>query len=199
MSHAAADRVESHDVVVIGASAGGVETLQRLISALPPQLPFAFIIVLHIAPHGSHMPEILTRAGSYEAVHPEDGDPLVHGRIVIARPDLHLLVEGGVLRLRGGERHGGARPAIDPLFKSAAVELGSRVVGIILSGSLHDGAAGLAAVKAHGGLAIVQDPEEAAHRSMPDAAIAACPGAHVLPVADIATLLGSLASSQSLA
>jgi two-component system, chemotaxis family, protein-glutamate methylesterase/glutaminase len=199
MSRAAFDQAEPHDVVVIGASAGGVETLQRLVSALPPELPFAFLIVLHIAPHGSHMPEILTRAGSYEAVHPQDGDRLAHGRVVIAPPDLHLLVEGGVLRLRRGERHGGARPAIDPLFESAAAEFGPRVVGIILSGSLRDGAAGLAAVKAHGGLAIVQDPEEATHRSMPDAAIAACPGAQVLAIADIATLLGSLAASQSLA
>ena len=99
MSHAAVDQVESHDIVVIGASAGGVETLQRLVSALAPELPFAFLIVLHIAPHGSHMPAILTRAGSYEAAHPQDGDPLAHGRIIVAPPDLHLLIEGGVIRL----------------------------------------------------------------------------------------------------
>jgi two-component system chemotaxis response regulator CheB len=199
MNPAAVDQVESHDIVVIGASAGGVETLQRLVSALPPGLPFAFLIVLHIAPHGSHMPEILTRAGSYEAEHPQDGDPPSFGRIVVAPPDLHLVIEGGVIRLRHGERQTGARPAIDPLFESAAAEFGPRVVGIILSGSLHDGAAGLAAVEARGGLAVVQDPEEATHRSMPDAAIAACPDAEVLPIAEIATLLGSLASSQSLA
>jgi two-component system chemotaxis response regulator CheB len=199
MTNAAVDQVESRDIVVIGASAGGVETLQRLVAALPPKLPFAFFVVLHIAPHGSHMPEILTRAGSYEAAHPEDGDAPAYGRIVVAPPNLHLLVEGGVIRLRRGERHGGARPAIDPLFESAAAEFGPRVVGIVLSGGLHDGAAGLAAVTAHGGLALVQDPEEAAHRSMPDAAIAACPDAEVLRVADIATFLGSLASSQSLA
>jgi two-component system chemotaxis response regulator CheB len=199
MTPAAVDQVESHDIVVIGASAGGVETLQRLVSALAPELPFAFLIVLHIAPHSSHMPEILTRAGSYEAVHPQDGDAPTHGRIVVAPPDLHLLIEGGVIRLRRGERHDGARPAIDPLFESAAAEFGPKVVGIILSGSLHDGAAGLAAVRAHGGLAFVQDPQEAAHRSMPDAAIAACPDAEVLQIAEIATHLGSLASSQSLA
>jgi two-component system chemotaxis response regulator CheB len=199
MTDAAVDRVESRDIVVIGASAGGVETLQRLVGALPPDLPFAFLVVLHIAAHGSYLPEILTRAGSYEAAHPQDGDALTPGRIVVAPPDLHLLVEDGVIRLRQGARLAGARPAIDPLFESAATEFGPRVVGIVLSGSLHDGAAGLAAVKAHGGLVVVQDPEEAAHRSMPDAAIAACPDAEVLPIAEIATLLGSLASSQSLA
>jgi two-component system chemotaxis response regulator CheB len=145
------------------------------------------------------MPAILARAGSYEAEHPQDGDPPAHGRIVVAPPDLHLVIEGGVIRLRRGERHDGARPAIDPLFESAAAEFGPRVVGIILSGSLHDGAAGLAAVESHGGLAVVQDPNEAAHRSMPDAAIAACRDAEVLPIAAIATLLASLASSQSLA
>jgi two-component system chemotaxis response regulator CheB len=199
MTNAAVEQVESRDIVVIGASAGGVETLQRLVAALPPKLPFAFLVVLHIAPHSSHMPEILTRAGSYDAAHPEDGDEPVHGRIFVAPPNLHLLVEGGVIRLRSSARHAGARPAIDPLFESAAAEFGPRVVGIILSGSLRDGAAGLAAITASGGLAIVQDPEEATHRSMPDAAIAACPDAKVLAIADIATFLGSLASSQSLA
>jgi two-component system chemotaxis response regulator CheB len=185
--------------VVIGASAGGVETLQRLVAALPAGLPLAFLVVLHIAPQGSHLPEILTRAGFYEATHPQDGEPLPFGRIVVAPPDMHLLVENGVIRLGRGDRYAGARPAIDPLFESAAAEFGPRVVGIVLSGGLHDGAAGLAAVKAHGGVAVVQDPQEALHRSMPDAAIAACPAADVLPIAGIATLLVSLASSQSLA
>ncbi|MDX6411502.1 MAG: two-component system, chemotaxis family, protein-glutamate methylesterase/glutaminase [Gaiellaceae bacterium] len=199
MTNAAVDQVESRDIVVIGASAGGVETLQRLVAALPPALPFAFFVVLHIAPHSSHMPEILSRAGSYEAVHPEDGDAPPYGGIVVAPPNLHLIVEEGVIRLRSGERYGGARPAVDPLFETAAAEFGPRVVGIVLSGGLHDGAAGLAAVMAHGGLGVVQDPDEAAHRSMPDAAIAACPEAKVLPIAEIATFLGALASSQSLA
>jgi len=199
MGHAAVDHVESHDIVVIGASAGGGETLQRLVAALPPDLPFVFFVVLHIAAHGSYLPEILTRAGSYEATHPQDGDTPARGHIAVAPPNLHLVIEGGVIRLQQGARHAGARPAIDPLFESAATEFGPRVIGIILSGSLHDGAAGLAAIEAQGGLAVVQDPEEATHRSMPDAAIAACPDAKVLPVADIATFLDSLASSQSLA
>lgn len=199
MPNAALDQIESRDIVVIGASAGGVETLQRVVTALPPGLPFAFLVVLHIAPQSSHMPEILSRAGSYEASHPEDGDAIAYGRIVVAPPNLHLIVEEGVIGLRSGARHGGARPAVDPLFESAAAEFGPRVVGIVLSGGLHDGAAGLATVMAHGGLGIVQDPAEAAHRSMPDAAIAACPEAKVMPIADIATFLGTLASSQSLA
>ena len=199
MTHAAVDRAEPRDIVVIGASAGGVETLQRLVSALPPGLPLAFLVVLHIAPQGSHLPEILTRAGSYEAFHPQNGDQPAYGRISVAPPDLHLLIEDGVIHLGRGERYEGARPAIDPLFESAAAEFGARVVGIVLSGGLHDGAAGLVAIQAHGGLTVVQDPDEAPHRSMPDAAIAACPEANVLTIAEIATLLGSLASSQSLA
>jgi len=120
MTDAALDQLEPHDIVVIGASAGGVETLQRLVSGLPPGLPLAFLVVLHIAPHGSFLPEILTRAGAYEAAHPHDGDPVVHGRIVVAPPDLHLIIEDDVIRLRATERHNGARPAIDPLFESAA-------------------------------------------------------------------------------
>jgi two-component system chemotaxis response regulator CheB len=199
VTEAALDQIEPHDIVVIGASAGGVETLQRLVSGLPPGLPLAFLVVLHIAPHGSYLPEILTRAGAYPAAHPEDGDTIVHGQIVVAPPDLHLLVEDGVIRLRNSERHNGARPAVDPLFESAARSFGPRVVGIILSGSLHDGADGLAAIKAHGGLTIVQDPEEATHRSMPDAAIAAADPAHVLPVAEIASLLSRLAATKSIA
>jgi two-component system chemotaxis response regulator CheB len=199
MTGAAVDEAAHHDTVVIGASAGGVETLQRLVSALAPDLPLAFLVVLHIAPQGSYLPEILTRAGTYEAVHPEDGDAIVAGRILVAPPDLHLIVEDGLVRLRHDARHQGARPGIDPLFESAARARGSRVVGIILSGSLHDGAAGLATIKAHGGLTIVQDPAEASHPSMPEAAIEAAAPAHVLPVAAIAALIGELASAESVA
>jgi two-component system chemotaxis response regulator CheB len=199
MTSAAVDEAVHHDTVVVGASAGGVETLQRLVSGLPPNLPLAFLVVLHIAPQGSYLPEILTRAGTYKAVHPEDGDEIVPGRILVAPPDLHLVVEDGVVRLSRDARHQGARPGIDPLFESAARARGPRVVGIILSGSLHDGAAGLAAVKAHGGLTIVQDPAEAAHPSMPEAAIEAAAPAHVLPVAAIAALIADLASAESTA
>jgi two-component system chemotaxis response regulator CheB len=199
MTGAAVDAAERHEVVVIGASAGGVETLQALVSALAPDLPFAFLVVLHIAPHTSYLPEILTRAGTYAAAHPDDGDTIVPGRIVVAPPNTHLVVADGVVRLDHGERHLGARPGIDPLFESAAVAFGARLVGIVLSGSLHDGAAGLAAIKAGGGLTIVQDPDEAVHPSMPEAAIASTRPAHVLPVGEIAALLGALASAESAA
>jgi two-component system chemotaxis response regulator CheB len=197
MTSATTDAADHHDTVVVGASAGGVETLQRLVSALPPDLPLAFLVVLHIAPQGSRLPEILTRAGTYEAVHPEDGDTIVAGRILVAPPNLHLIVEDGIVRLSQDARHQGARPGIDPLFESAAREIGPRLVGVILSGNLHDGAAGLAAVKAHGGLTIVQDPAEASHPSMPEAAIEATVPAHVLPVAEIAALIGALAAAES--
>jgi two-component system, chemotaxis family, protein-glutamate methylesterase/glutaminase len=199
MTGAAVDEAARHDTVVLGASAGGVETLQRFVAALAPDLPLAFLVVLHIAPQGSYLPEILTRAGTYEALHPKDGDPIVAGRILVAPPDLHLIVGDGIVHLSRDARHQGARPGIDPLFESAARARGPRVIGIILSGSLHDGAAGLAAVKARGGLTIVQDPAEAKHPSMPEAAIAATEPAHVLPVASIAALLGNVAAAESVA
>ena len=120
-------------VVVVGASAGGIEALQRFVRALPPNLPLALLIVLHVPASGSSLPQILARAGAYPAAHAVDGEPIEPGRIMIAPPDHHLVVEGRIVRVRQTQREDGYRPAIDTLFRSAAQALGPNVVGVILA------------------------------------------------------------------
>jgi two-component system, chemotaxis family, protein-glutamate methylesterase/glutaminase len=175
----------AHDVVVIGASAGGVEALISLVEALPADLPAAVFVVLHVAPSAtSVLADILDRAGPLPAAQARDGDAIVAGRILVAPPDRHLvLMPTGVL-LDHGPKENGHRPGIDPLFRSAAALFGGRVIGVVLSGTRDDGAAGLGVIKAAGGVAMVQDPTDALYSSMPRAAIAqvavdavaACPG-----------------------
>ncbi len=183
-----------HDIIVIGASTGGVEALTELTRALPPDLPAAVFIVLHLSPQGpSYLPKILDRACALPVVPATDGEPIEPGRIYVAPPDLHLLVQPGRVGLVRGPRENRHRPAVDPLFRSAAVAYGSRVVAVVLSGSLDDGTAGLRAVKSRGGLAVVQDPEEALYPGMP---LHAVEGDHpdlVLPVAEIGKALTELA------
>ncbi len=157
---------------VIGASAGGVEALRNLVAALPPDYAGALLVVLHVAPAGtSVLPQILSRAGDLPASHAEDGEPIEAGRIYVAPPDRHLLVADGHLSLDRGPRVHGYRPAIDSLFRTAAEAWGRNVVGVVLSGVLDDGTAGLRAIKRRGGLAFVQDPEEALYGAMPRSAI----------------------------
>jgi two-component system, chemotaxis family, protein-glutamate methylesterase/glutaminase len=159
--------------VVIGASAGGVQVLTRLASGLPPDLGAAVCIVLHVAPSSpSMLAKILDRAGPLPCRAARDGDRLHSGLILVAPPDHHLAIEDGHVRLTVGPRENGHRPAIDVLFRSAAEALDSRVVGVILSGTRDDGSAGLAQIKATGGVAIVQDPDEATYSGMPASAIA---------------------------
>src|SRR5262249_14254557 len=147
-------------IVVVGASAGGVEALTRLVHDLPGDLPAPILVVLHVAPTGtSVLPAILSRAGKLEAKHAEDGATLTPGCIFVAPPGRHLLVEDGVMRLDAGPKENGHRPAIDPLFRSAAHQIGSEAVGLILSGVLDDGSLGLRSLRSHGGVAIVQDPD----------------------------------------
>jgi len=184
--------MKTHDIIVIGASAGGVEAISVVVSLLPRNLRAAVLVVLHVSRGRSMMPEILTRAGHLPAVHPDDGDVLRYGRIYVAKPDHHLTVERGRLRVVQGPTENGCRPAIDPLFRSAARAYGPRVVGVVLTGSLTDGTAGLAAVKKAGGLAIVQDPDEAFASSMPQSARACVAVDYVLPLRDIGPLVVSL-------
>ena len=135
------------------------------------------------------MPEILTRAGHLAAAHPRDGDPIRYGRVHIAPPDHHMVIDHETVRIVHGPSENGVRPSIDPLFRSAARTYGSRVTGVVLTGALDDGTAGLAAVKEAGGIAIVQDPEEAFAPSMPRSAMAFVNVDHVLPLRQIAPLL----------
>jgi two-component system chemotaxis response regulator CheB len=182
------------DIVTIGASAGGVEALKKLVAALPPDYRGALFIVMHVSPDAhSELPSILSRAGSLPAVAATDRMPIQHGRIHVAPPDFHLLVERGVLRVAQGPRENRHRPAIDPLFRSAAWAYGPRAIGVVLTGNLDDGTAGLWAIKSCGGTTIVQEPNEADHPQMPMNALMHNRIDHRLPLEGIAALLARLA------
>lgn len=184
-----------HDIVVIGGSAGGVEALMKLVSALPADFSAAMFVVLHFPPEASSaLPQILTRCGPLPAMHATERMPIEPGRIFVAPPDLHLLIEPGHVHLVHGPKENGFRPAIDPLFRSAARAYGRRVVGVTLSGLLDDGTAGLLAIKRRGGLAVVQHPKDALFNGMPKNAIQYVEVDHVLPVAEIPSLLTGLAA-----
>ena len=191
--------MHGHDIIVIGASAGGVEALSALVSQLPPDLDAAVFIVLHVPAHSvSVLPRILSRRGGLPATHPQNGEPIQTGHIYVAPPDFHLLLRDGRIQLTRGPRENGHRPAIDPMFRSAAFAYGSRVIGVILSGALSDGAAGLEAVKMRGGSAIVQDPEEALYSGMPRSAIEQVAVDHILPLAEMGAALVRLTTEPAL-
>jgi two-component system chemotaxis response regulator CheB len=182
-----------HDIIVVGASAGGVEALSSLVADLPPDLAASVFVVLHVPPMGiSVLPDILRRRSPLPVHHPEDGDPIVPGRIYVAPPDHHLLVSPSTVRLGRGPKEHGLRPAVDTLFRSAAAAYGSRVVGVVLSGTLDDGAAGLQAIKGRGGLAVVQDPVDALYPGMPKNALALDRPDLLLPIAEIGGALVTL-------
>ncbi|HEX8833605.1 MAG TPA: chemotaxis protein CheB [Abditibacteriaceae bacterium] len=186
-----------HDIVVIGASAGGVEALAQLVKSLPPDFPAAVFVVLHVPSYGtSVLPQILSRRGPLPAFHPRDGQPIKPGQIYVAPPDSHLLIKRGFVRLVHGPRENGHRPAVDPLFRSASRAYGPRVVGVILSGTLDDGTSGLLCVKDRGGYAVVQDPNDALYPGMPRSAIDNVKIDTVLPLSSIPQKLVQLAYSQ---
>lgn len=174
------------EIIVVGGSAGAIEALITLVRALPADLPASVFVVIHTPPNAmSRLPEILGRAGQLPAGHGRAGEKTETGRISVAPPDQHLLVRPGRIELMRGPRENHSRPAIDPLFRSAARVYGPRVIGVLLSGALSDGAAGLLAVKARGGLVMIQDPAEAIVSSMPRNALELVEADHVLPAARI--------------
>lgn len=183
----------SRDIIVVGASAGGVEALQTLVSSLPASLPATILVVLHIPAHSpSHLHLILDRAGELPAMPASDGAPIAPGRVYVAVPDQHLLIEEDRIRVTRGPKENRARPAIDALFRSAAYAFGPRVIGVVLSGNLDDGTAGLWAIKDRGGIALVQSPQEAQFSSMPESALQHVAVDHVLPIADMPSVISNL-------
>jgi two-component system chemotaxis response regulator CheB len=181
------------DLIVVGASAGGVEALRALVHELPVDLPATVLVVLHLPTSAfSALPSILSRAGSMTVRSATNGMTLEPGAILVAPPDQHLLIRANRIALGRGPKENGHRPAIDPLFRSAARWFGPRAIGVILSGTLDDGAAGLWTIAEHGGAAVVQDPDTALYSGMPRAALRAVPAAQVAPLPDLAKLLVDL-------
>ncbi len=186
------------DIIVIGASAGGVSALQRLCAALPADLPAAVFVAQHLAPAGrSVLPALLDRAGPLPAVAPVDGQAIEHGHIYVAAPDHHLLLRRDRMLLRRGPTENRTRPAVNALFRSAAVHLGARTIGVVLTGLLDDGTEGLIAIKAAGGMSIVQDPADAEWPSMPGNALARDHVDYALPLDAIAPLLAQLVREEA--
>jgi two-component system chemotaxis response regulator CheB len=162
---------EEWPIVVMGASAGGVEALIEVLSELPGDFDAAVFVVLHMPAHArSELSSILQRATALQVAPAEDNDAIVRGRVYVATPDRHLMIEPDRVRITRGPKECRARPAIDVLFRSAALAFGSRVIGVVLTGLLDDGTAGLWAIKDCGGVALVQDPATAMHPSMPQSA-----------------------------
>jgi len=176
-------------IIVIGASAGGVNALKSVIDALPADFPAPIFITMHIqATLTSYLPEIITREGKLPALHPRDGEIIQASHIYIAPPDRHMTIENDHIRLTDDPKIHFCRPAIDPLFYSAAL-CGHATIGIILSGMLHDGVAGLLAIKDNHGTTIIQDLDEAEFQNMPKYASEHVPIDFCLPTKDIASLL----------
>jgi two-component system chemotaxis response regulator CheB len=183
----------NRDLVVVGASAGGIAAISALLAGLPGDLRAAVLVVLHIAADaGGLLPKMFGERSPLPVRFAADGEPLRHGDVRIALPDRHLLVENGAMRVVHGPRENRFRPAIDPLFRSAAWAYGPRVIGVLMSGMMNDGSAGLWAIKTCGGVAVVQDPADARFSEMPQSAVDALPVDHCLPAGQLGTLVGNL-------
>jgi two-component system, chemotaxis family, protein-glutamate methylesterase/glutaminase len=185
------------DLVVVGASAGGVEALCGLAAGLPADLGAAVLVVLHLPAGGrSALAAILNRSGPLPAHIARHGQAITDGHIHVAPPDRHLLMVDGRIELSHGPTENGWRPSINALFRSATVAAGPRVTGVLLSGVLDDGVAGLVAIASRGGQVMVQDPREALFPSMPNLAMSTLPVDHVLPVADMGATLAKLSTER---
>jgi two-component system chemotaxis response regulator CheB len=181
-----------HDIIAIGASSGGVDALRTLVQDLPIDLPAAIFVVVHIGVR-SHLAEILNRLSALPVEQARSGVRIEPGKIYVAAPNGHLLIHNDHILIRRGPRENMSRPAIDPLFRSAAVSFGGRVIGVVLTGGLNDGTAGLLAIKRCGGLAVVQDPADALVGDMPGSALRHVDVDHMVPLAEMGPLLGRLA------
>lgn len=178
----------------MGASAGGVEALKTLARRLPADFPAALLAVLHIPPQGpSLLADILDRCGPLSVSNAGDGRIIEGGRIYVAIPDRHLLVDGEIMRVSRGPKENRFRPAIDALFRSAAYTHGPRVVGVVLTGQLDDGTSGLWAVKDRGGVTIVQSPNDSQYPSMPMSALQHVDVDHIVDLETLPGLLTQLA------
>jgi two-component system chemotaxis response regulator CheB len=190
--------VAKRDIIVIGGSAGAAAALHQLVADFSPDLQASVFIVTHVPVHGAMLLAGLLEARTKLPVaYAQDGDPILPGRILVGPPDRHLLLTPDGVSLGLGPRENLSRPAVDALFRSAAVAFGGRVIGVVLTGMLNDGAAGLVAVQQCGGVAVVQDPLDAQSPEMPRAALRAVQTEHVVPMAGMARLLESLAREEA--
>jgi two-component system, chemotaxis family, protein-glutamate methylesterase/glutaminase len=181
-------------VVAVGASAGGVEALTQLVAGLPPEFPYAVLVVLHMPANApSVLAKILGRSGPLPAVSAADGQPLQAGQIHVGVPDRHLLVADQRVILSEGPTENGHRPAINALFRSTALAFGSRAIGVVMSGVLDDGVLGAAAIHSRGGTTVVQDPDDAMYPAMPTNALHAGVVHHQVAARDVGALLEKLA------
>ena len=191
------DNTSGQRIIVIGASAGGFEALKKIVKELPADFNAPLFIVWHMSPDiRGILPQVLNRVNSIYAAHAYDREEIKSNRIYVAPPDYHLLLEEGTVRVTHGPKENRFRPAVDPLFRSAAYAYGSRVIGVILSGALDDGTAGLWTVKHYGGTAIVQDPMDAEVPSMPQNALREVAVDHVVLAREIAGLLVRLSTEK---
>ena len=183
--------------IVIGASAGGLEPLRDVVAQLPADLPAPVFVVMHLPPnHKSYLPEILSKTGPLPALHPTDNTKIEAGFIYVAPPDHHLLIDDGFVAVKRGPKENGFRPSIDALFRSAAYTYGAGAIGVVLSGALHDGTSGLWSIKRLGGIAIVQQPDQARYPSMPRSALEYVDADYKTQSNEIGPLLARLTQTQ---
>jgi two-component system chemotaxis response regulator CheB len=188
----------NRDIVAIGGSAGGIEALKRIVAQLPADLPAAVLVVIHLPVDSpSYLPQILDGAGPLRAVAAEEGLPVRNGQIIVARGGFHMLVRDGRVHLGTGPRENRSKPAVDPLFRSIAATYRGRAIGVVLSGWLNDGTAGLYAIKRCGGVAVVQDPDDAIARDMPQSALRNVPVDYVARLEQIGSLIARLAREEA--
>lgn len=185
-------------IVALGASTGGLEALEDVLSKLPADLDAAVFVVLHMsADYPSLLPDLLERSISLAVGFAEDGARFEKGKVYVAPPDQHLIIDRDQIFLSRGPRENRVRPAVDPLFRSAALSHGPRTIGVVLSGCLDDGTSGLLAIQRAGGATVVQDPEDAIAPGMPTSALEYVDVDHCLPSSDIGPLLARLVASGS--